>query len=178
MGGITKHDDVRLGKTMALIPGHQAPNFILRDQYGIAHQLSHYLGTWVILCFLPSDYNAACVKEVCSIRDDFFNIQDRQAELFAINLDGRHTHARFAARYNLSFPLLSDRTGSVCEQYEALWSWGPLRLVRRHSIMINPTGSVVRIYRRVIPNQHSKQLIRDLDLLQQTFMPTQNTTTA
>lgn len=152
------------------MPGQHAPDFSLRDQYGIGHRLSDYRGIWVILCFLPSDYHQSFIKAACAIRDDFSAIQDRQAELFGINMGGRKAHAHLSKRYQLSFPLLSDTWGSVCSRYSALWSLGPLKIVRRNSIIINPRGYIVRIYKRVQPLLHAKELIRDLDLLQQTTL--------
>ena len=152
-----------------LLPGQSAPEFNLRDQYGIGHRLSDYRGIWVILCFLPTDYNNSFIKAACALRDDFSLIQDRQAELFGINLGGKRAHAHLSERYGLSFPLLTDKWGKVCERYNALWSLGPLKVVRRNSIIVNPSGHIMRIYKRINPDAHSKELIRDLDLLQQTF---------
>lgn len=161
-----------------LLPGTKAPDFTLQDQYGIEHCLSHYRGLWVILCFIPNDYNSSCVKEACSIRDDFAAIQDREAELFGINMEGISGLTRFTDRYRINFPLLSDRNGKVCEKFNMLWSLGPVKIIRRNSVIISPSGDIVRIYRRVHPNQHSKQLVNDLDLMQQTFVPEQKATLA
>ncbi len=161
-----------------LLPGQKAPDFRLQDQYGIEHCLSHYRGLWVILCFLPNDYNAACVKQVRAVRDVFGLMQDRYTEVFGINMDAKKGLVRFAERQKLNFPMLSDHSGQVCENFDTLWSLGPVKIVRRNSIIINPTGDVVRIYRRARPHHHGKQLIDDLNLLQQTFIPEQKASLA
>ncbi len=43
---------------------------------------------------------------------------------------------------------------------------GPLKFARRHSFLIDPQGRLRRIYRRVDPNRHFRELVEDLKTLQ------------
>lgn len=154
-----------------LLPGQSAPDFILKDQYDITHRLSYYQGSWVILFFYPKDNMPTCVCEVCNIRDNLHDLLQLGVEVFGINMDDRLTHAYFSDRYDLNFPILSDAQGQICEAYGALRGIGPVKMVRRHSFIISPTGYVLRIYPNVKPYQHAKHLIRDLQTLQTQRVP-------
>lgn len=149
-----------------LLPGQKAPDFSLKDQYGINHRLSDYVGNWVVLFFYPKDHTPGCIKEVCSIRNDFSEIQKRGAEVLGINLDDGISHLSFSEKYLLTFPLLSDSLGETCQNYDTLWSLGPLHFVRRKSFIINQSGYIMRIHHKVKTQTHGSQLITDLDTLQ------------
>ena len=85
--------------------------------------------------------------------------------LLGVSLDSADSHSRFADKYGLPFPLLSDPDGETARAYGALWSLGPLRFARRHTVIIVPRGRMAHIYRSVNPDGHSEQVLRELDRL-------------
>jgi peroxiredoxin Q/BCP len=87
-------------------------------------------------------------------------------QILGISIDDVKSHARFAEKYNLPFPLLADTEGKVARTYGALWSIGPMRVARRHTFVIDPDGRVAKIYRNVKPATHSRELQHDLKELQ------------
>jgi peroxiredoxin Q/BCP len=99
-------------------PGRKAPTFTLKDQHGKAHRLADYLGRPVVLYFYPKDDTPGCTKEACAFQDNLpqFNAAGRAAVLGVSILDS-DSKARFAKKYNLSFPLLADDDHAVAEKY-------------------------------------------------------------
>ena len=146
--------------------GDVAPAFELHDQRGEPHRLSDYRGHWVILYFYPKDDTPGCTTEACAFRDDILTLRSLGATLLGVSLDETASHARFAEKYGLPFPLLADPGGRVADAYGALFSLGPLRFAKRHSFIIDPEGRIARIYREVRPGEHSDQVIADLRALQ------------
>jgi len=154
------------GGAETLISGQASPAFELCDQNGKLHKLGDYRGRWVVLYFYPKDDTPSCTKEACRFRDDYSALQALDAEILGVSLDGRANHARFAHKYRLPFPLLSDPGGATSRAYGALWSLGPIKFARRHSFLIDPYSNLAKIYRRVDADTHSVQIREDLEAIQ------------
>lgn len=146
----------------ALTVGVPAPAFELYDQHGRLHKLSDYAGRWVVVYFYPKDDTPGCTREACEFRDDFQVMKSMRVALLGISLDDVESHRKFADKYGLPFPLLSDPAGEVAAVYGTLWKLGPIRFARRHSFIIDPQGRIARIYRKVEPANHSDEVISAL----------------
>ena len=146
--------------------GDAAPAFELFDQYKNTHKLSDYVGKWVVLYFYPKDDTPGCTTEACNFRDDIFRIRALDTEVLGVSLDSAESHAKFAEKHGLPFPLLSDHEAEVADKYGCLTAMGPLKFAKRHTFIIDPLGKLARIYRQVKPKQHARQVIADLRQLQ------------
>ena len=146
--------------------GQSAPAFSLIDQNGKTQSLADYQGRWVVLYFYPKDDTPGCTKEACSFRDDIAHIKARGAQILGVSLDSAESHARFAEKHGLPFPLLADSDAAVTKSYGVYGTLGPLRFARRQTFIIDPTGHIVKIYRKVDPDSHSAGVIADLKALQ------------
>ena len=149
-----------------LAPGSPAPKFTLQDQESRTHTLAGYRGRWVVLYFYPKDDTPGCTTEACNFRDDLPAMRALNVQILGVSMDDTKSHARFAEKYSLPFPLLADTDGNVARAYGSLWSIGPLRIAKRHTFVIDPEGRVARIYRNVKPAEHSRELQQDLKALQ------------
>jgi peroxiredoxin Q/BCP len=148
-----------------LAPGASAPAFELKDQHGKTHRLADYRGRWVVLYFYPKDDTPGCTTEACNFRDDLPKLRDLGVQILGVSLDSAESHAAFASKYNLPFPLLVD-DGTVAGAYGSLWSLGPIKRARRHTFIIDPAGKLAHIYRDVKPEVHSRQVQDDVKALQ------------
>ena len=146
--------------------GQPAPPFALKDQTGKIHQLSDYAGKWLVVYFYPKDDTPGCTKEACHFRDDIATLHDLGVQVVGISLDSVESHDRFAAKFKLQFPLLSDEGGAVAKTYNAYWSFLFIHVARRHTFIIDPTGRIAKIYRDVDPDTHSAEVIADIKELQ------------
>lgn len=148
--------------------GQLAPDFSLVDQSGTTHTLSAYRGHWVVLYFYPKDDTPGCTKEACRFRDDYAQVKQLGADVLGVSVDNTDSHAKFAAKYHLPFPLLADHDGKVARSYNSLFGIWPIRFARRHTFIIDPQGRIAKIYRDVDPATHSAVVIGDLKALQAT----------
>ena len=146
--------------------GSQAPAFELLDQQETLHSLTNYIGQWVVLYFYPKDDTPGCIKEACAFRDDIAILQSINVEVLGVSVDTSTSHAKFAEKYSLKFPLLADIGGEVARKYNALTKLGPLKLAKRHTFIVDPDGNLAKIYRNVNPSTHSDEVIADIKQLQ------------
>ncbi len=147
----------------------QAPSFSLPDQDGIIRNLSDYKGAWLILYFYPKDDTPGCTKEACNFRDNTNEFQKRGVVIVGVSRDSVASHKKFAEKYHLNFPLLSDPVLSMIKAYDA---WGEKKFmgrtfagVLRNTYLINPHGEIVKIYEKVNPLVHADEILRDIDML-------------
>ena len=148
-----------------LNPGDNAPSFELLDQHSKLHKLADYQGKWLVLYFYPKDDTPGCTTEACEFRDDVFILKRMGVALLGVSTDDVQSHREFAEKYHLPFSLLSDAEGKVARQYGSLRDFGPVRLAKRNTFIIDPNGRIARIYRNVQPKDHSDQVIADLETL-------------
>jgi len=146
--------------------GSPAPDFSLPDQQGRTCSLSAFRGQWVVLYFYPKDDTPGCTTEACGFRDDYLAARKLGVEILGVSVDSPESHAKFSDKYGLPFPLLADTDGKVASLYGALWSLGPIRFARRQTFLIDPQGRIARIYRKVDPGSHTREVIEAIRLLQ------------
>ena len=129
-------------------PGQKAPAFSLPDQHGTIHTLSAYKGRPVVLFFYPKDDTSGCTKEACGFRDTLPDFSKVQAAVFGVSILDTASKARFAAKYDLTFPLLADEDHAVCEAY-GVWQeksmYGRKYMgIARVTYLIDAAGKVAR----------------------------------
>ena len=98
-------------------PGKKAPAFTLKDQDGKTHRLADYAGRPVVLYFYPKDDTPGCTKETCDFRDKLPRFKTAKAAVFGVSILDEASKARFAKKYDVTFPLLADEDHAVAEKY-------------------------------------------------------------
>jgi len=145
--------------------GKPAPDFNLPDQNGKQHMLKDYRGKWLVLYFYPKDDTPGCTQEACAFRDDLQQISELGAQVVGVSVDDSSSHAEFAKKYHLPFPLLADKTTETAARYGALMNLVFMKVARRYTFLIDPQGNVAKVYLSVETSRHSKQIIDDLKKL-------------
>lgn len=148
-------------------PPFPAPTFQLPDENGATKSLADYAGKWVVLYFYPKDDTPGCTVEACSLRDARDDIAALGAEIIGVSKDDAVSHEKFKAKHMLNFTLLTDVDGKTIEAYEA---WGKKMFgkegILRKTFIIDPSGTVCKVYGRVTPLGHGGQIIQELKRLQ------------
>lgn len=121
--------------------GEVAPPFSGRDQDGNEIRGDELLQKGpVVLYFYPKDFTPGCTKEACLFRDAFEELQGLGASIVGVSADDGESHKRFAERYQLPFPLLSDPDRTLAKAYGIV---RPLGLgARRVTFVIGRDGKV------------------------------------
>lgn len=149
-----------------LTVGDKAPEFSLPDQNGTVNSLRQYKGKQIVLYFYPKDDTPGCTKEACSFRDSAPSIKKAGAVVLGVSLDGQASHQKFAEKYDLPFPLLSDEGGKVAKAYGAYKRknmygrtfWG----IERSTFVIDGRGVLQAVFRNVKVDGHAKEVLKAL----------------
>jgi thioredoxin-dependent peroxiredoxin len=147
--------------------GDKAPDFNLPNAKNEMVSLASFKGDWIVLYFYPKDDTPGCTKEACTFRDDLHKLEKLGAKVVGISVDDGASHAEFAKKYNLPFPLLSDKDGAVASQYGALTNLFFMKMAKRYTFLISPDGVLQKTYLSVDTSRHSQQIIADLTAIQQ-----------
>ena len=143
--------------------GDKAPAFSLEDQSGETVKLSDFKGKTVVLYFYPKDDTPGCTREACAFRDEHSALKKAGAVVLGVSPDSGPSHAKFAGKYKLPFPLLADIDHAVSEKYGA---WGEKTLygrkfmgITRSTFLIDPSGKVARVWPKVKVDGHVDQVL-------------------
>ncbi|MEO1633942.1 MAG: thioredoxin-dependent thiol peroxidase [Cyanobacteria bacterium J06631_9] len=151
---------------MTLAIGDAAPDFSMPDADGNVVSLSSLKGQRAVLFFYPRDNTPGCTKEACAFRDVYSDLQAQNVAIFGVSTDSAKSHAKFAAKHDLPFPLLVDEDGKVGTQfgcYGLKKMYGKEYMgITRSSFIIGPDGTLEKIYRKVKPEPHVAEVVADL----------------
>lgn len=145
----------------------KAFDFSLPDQNGKIHKLSDYRGQYVVLYFYPKDDTPGCTVEACGFRDNQKVFQDNDIVILGISKDTVASHKKFTQKHHLRFTIFSDVEKKVIKEYKA-WSkksfmGRTFEGVLRITYLIDKEGSVVKIYDKVNPLVHAREIIKDVE---------------
>jgi thioredoxin-dependent peroxiredoxin len=143
-----------------------APDFRLPDQYGNIHTLKDFSGKWLALYFYPKDDTPGCTKQACGFRDDFQKLTELGVSVIGVSVDNTSSHADFAKKYHLQFPLLADCKAEIATRYHSLINLGIIKFARRNTFLINPQGKIAKVYFSASAAHNSAEIVADLKNLQ------------
>ncbi len=155
--------------TVELKIGQKAPAFALPNQDGVMLRLSDFAGKKVVLYCYPKDDTPGCTKESCDFRDGLEEIHEHGAVVLGISGDSAASHKKFAKKFNLNFPLLSDEQKTTLRAY-GVWKekslYGRKFLgVERATFIINEQGKIDDIFRKVKVDGHLEEVLAELDVM-------------
>jgi peroxiredoxin Q/BCP len=138
---------------MAIQEGKPAPAFTLTGADGKQVALKDFAGKDVILYFYPKDDTPGCTKEACGFRDSWNELSKANVVVLGVSADSTASHQKFAAKYRLPFPLLSDPDRKVMQQYgaygEKMMYGKKTTGVIRSTVWIGPDGRVKKHWAKV-----------------------------
>ena len=142
--------------------GDRAPQFratAVGGQYGAGTEVSlaDFRGSPLVLYFYPKDDTPGCTVQACGLRDNWSEL-GAQATILGISVDSPASHAKFIAKYQLPFPLLSDPEKKIVMAY-GVWveksMYGKKYMgAERSTFVIDTRGRISAIFRKVKPEEH------------------------
>jgi peroxiredoxin Q/BCP len=150
-----------------LTAGSTAPKFRLpavTRQGDKEIALDDYVGkSSVVLYFYPKDDTPGCTTEACSFRDMLKDFEAAGSAILGISPDDPKSHAKFAEKFGLPFPLLADVDHKVAEEYGA-WrekkNYGKTYMgIQRSTFVIDKDGKIAKIYPNVKVDQHAEKVL-------------------
>lgn len=155
---------------MSLIDvGRKAPAFSLSDQSGNGHELSEYAGQPVVLYFYPKDDTPGCTKETCDFRDRLPQFKKGRVAVLGVSILDEKSKAKFATKYDVTFPLLADADHAVAEKY-GVWQeksrYGRTYMgIARTTYLLDRDGKVARRWDNVKVEGHVDDVLEAAEAL-------------
>ena len=149
---------------MSLAEGDPAPVFVLPATGGRTVSLDGCKGKPFILYFYPKADTPGCTKEACAFQEASPDLQAIGLEVIGVSPDKIKPIEKFAAKYNLTFPLASDEDHAVAERY-GTWveksMYGRKYMgMERSTFLIGADGKVVKAWRKVSVTGHADDVMQ------------------
>lgn len=147
-----------------LAEGQPAPSFTLSTHTSDEPvSLVDLCGKIVILYFYPADDTPGCTTESCAFRDLAAEYAAAGAVILGISPDDVSSHAKFAEKFALPFPLLADTDHAVAEAY-GVWkeknNYGRKYMgIERTTFVIDAKGDIAKVFGRVRVDGHGDAVL-------------------
>ena len=146
-----------------LEPTQIAPDFTLPRDDGSPVTLSALRPAPVAIFFYPQDDTETCTLEACAFSTALPDFSAIGVHLMGLSRDGLASHQKFAAKYGLQMPLLSDEAGSVCEAF-GVWQqkkkFGRTYMgIVRSTFLIDAMGRVAQVWSPVRVKGHVEAVL-------------------
>lgn len=153
--------------------GSAAPDFKLNSQEGTSVSLHDFKGKWVVLYFYPKDMTSGCTIEAHNFQRDLAQYDAKNAVILGVSVDSVDSHKEFCTKESLTFKLLADTGHEVVTKYGSLreakaQDGSPIVYAARNTFLIDPKGTIVKVYTKVNPTPHSADVLADITSMQAT----------
>ena len=146
--------------------GEPFPEFSLPDAQGQTHTLSSLHGRYVVLYAYPKDDTPGCTKEACDFRDNAL-LKSHGAAILGISADDAGSHADFAEKFSLPFPLLVDEHATYLK---SIGAYGEKNMygkvtegIKRQTFLVDPDGRLVKAWLAVKVDGHADAVADAID---------------
>ena len=148
---------------MSVAEGDQAPDFTLPATGGRTVSRAGYKGRPFILYFYPKADTPGCTKEACAFQEALPTLGGIGIDVIGVSKDKMPALEKFAAKYNLAFPLASDESGAVVEAFGA-WveksMYGRKYMgIDRSTFLVGAHGRIAKAWRGVKVPGHAKAVM-------------------
>ncbi|HEY8683535.1 MAG TPA: peroxiredoxin [Rhodanobacter sp.] len=126
-------------------------------------KLASLKGQWVVVYFYPKDSTPGCTSEARDFRDLYPQFRARNAQVIGVSRDSAKSHANFAAKQELPFPLVSDFEETWCQAFDVIHEkllYGKRHMgVVRSTFLIDPDGKLSQEWRNLKVAGHAHAVL-------------------
>lgn len=128
-------------------------------------ELKNQRGKWVVLYFYPKDFTSGCTLQAHNFQRDLPKYEERNAVVVGVSVDSEESHKEFCAKEGLRFKLVSDTDASISKAYNSVMEYQGKQLSARNTFLIDPKGTLVRVFEKAKPATNSEEVLAALDSL-------------
>lgn len=147
--------------------GTQLPDLLGKDAEGKEIRISGFPDKKIILYFYPKDNTPGCTAEACDLRDNFRTLYEMGYQVIGVSKDSEASHQKFAAKYELPFPLIAD-TDLTLAMFCGVWQKKKMAGreyfgIVRTTFVLDNKGVVTDIIEKVKTKEAADQLFKLLE---------------
>jgi len=141
----------------------------LLDHNGLDWSFSSNSHRYLVLFFYPKASTSGCTKEAAAFEEMADQFRQLGAGIVGVSRDTVAKQSQFAQSLSLSYPLLSDDAGALCEHF-SVWQeksmYGRKYMgIDRSTFILNDVGEVVAEWRAVKVPGHANDVFQRLATL-------------
>lgn len=145
--------------------GDKIPEILGRDQNGREIKASDFAGHNLVLYTYPKANTPGCTAEACSLEAHKDELAADGYAIVGVSRDKEETQAKFAEKYDLSFPLIADTDTTLLQE---LGAWGEKKNygkttvgIIRTTFLVDGEGIVRAIFtgKQIKTKTHAEQLL-------------------
>ena len=146
---------------------YSAPDVILPNESGTIIDLKNFRPNPIVLFFYPRDNTSGCTKEAKDFSENLNLFDKAKVNIFGISKDSIESHEKFIKKQNLAISLLSDKNGTVCEDF-GVWKeksmYGKTYMgIERSTFIIDGSGLVIKEWRKVKVPGHVTEVLQVIE---------------
>jgi peroxiredoxin Q/BCP len=145
--------------------GDSVPKFEATDANGNKVKSTDFKGKKHVIYFYPKDFTPGCTTEADEFSKDYKKFQKEGIEVIGVSPDDVESHKKFCDKMGIKFPLLADADKEISQKFGV---WGKKKFmgheymgVFRSTFLVNQKGKIFKIYPKVKPSGHSKEVLED-----------------
>lgn len=147
--------------------GNKAPNFKLASSTGETLSLDSFKGKNILIYFYPKDLTPGCTKQALGFTEFADEFDKKNTVVLGISPDNLASHEKFIKKHNLNVILLADENKQAIESF-GVWKekkmYGRTFMgVERSTFLVDRTGTVKAIWRKVKIAKHIQEVLEELD---------------
>lgn len=117
---------------------------------------------YLLLYFYPKDMTPGCTTQAQGIQEHWLEFVNLGCRVCGVSKDSPERHTKFIEKNNLSFTLLSDQTGELCDKFD-VWveksMYGKTYMgIERSSFILDKSG-IIQNWRKVKPKDHAERVL-------------------
>lgn len=147
--------------------GTKFPEFSLLNQDGTTRSLADFKGRWLVVYVYPKDDTPGCTIQGKSFTATKADFDAAGIEVVGVSQDDVASHRSFCSKFGFTIDLLADTearllkaTGVGQSEYKGTMYWN------RTSFVIDPEGTLRKVYTNVQPEGHEQVLLTEVRSLQ------------
>ena len=143
--------------------GDAAPDFTVLTDSGEEFHLAAHKDEKIVLYFYPRADTPGCTKEACAFQEALPQLGKIGVEVIGVSKDKMAPIEKFAAKYNLTFPLASDPETTTIAAYGA-WQeksmYGKKYMgIERSTVLVDAKGKIAKIWPKVKVEGHAAEVL-------------------
>ena len=139
-------------------------NFEFQDDKDKIFHLSDLIGKKnIVIYFYPKDFTPGCTMEATEFTKDYEKFKKAGIEIVGISPDSEESHTKFRDKMGIPYPLVADTENEVSRKYGVYglkqFMGREYMGVNRSTFLIDKTGRISKVFRRVKPAGHTKEVL-------------------
>ncbi|WP_291493421.1 peroxiredoxin [Desulfurella sp.] len=113
----------------------------------------------IVLYFYPKDNTTGCTKEAMDFNAHLSEFEALDTVVIGVSIDTIDSHKKFASKYDLKFPLISDSDKKLVELFDVIKSESKRGSAKRTTFLIDKNLNIVYVWRNVKVSNHAQAVI-------------------